>query len=183
MKLRSLHKILAIVALLLLLFSCASDLDFDQVNNLKIEPVVVTNLAYFEVKANQFVTNGTEQNVFFDAPTIEVFNDSFFKQRLKKVELFFELQNTINRRYAISLVFLDKNNQSVHSTNMIILPSSGIENKVTKTEIFENAELDLLKRTTKIVFTMTMFPGLPLSESSLGSLKMRSGVTAYLVVE
>ena len=66
---------------------------------------------------------------------------------------------------------------------MIILPSSGIENKVTKTEIFENAELDLLKRTTKIVFTMTMFPGLPLSESSLGSLKMRSGVTAYLVVE
>jgi hypothetical protein len=54
---------------------------------------------------------------------------------------------------------------------------------VTKTEIFENAKLDLLKTTTKLAFVVTMLPGPGLSESSLGSLKFRSGATVYLVLE
>lgn len=183
MKVHYFSKFLGIVVVLLFSFSCASDLDFDQVKNLKIEPVVVTNLAYFETKANQFVNNGVEQNVLFDTSTIEIFNDSFFRNRLKKVELFFELENTINRAYSVGLVFLDSNNKIVHTLNLTIPAYSGVENKVSKTDVFENAQLGLLKKTTKIVFTMTMFPGIPLNASSSGSLKMRSGVTAYLVVE
>lgn len=182
MKFRAFNRFLGIL-LSFFLFSCASDLDFNQVNDVKIEPVIVTNLAYFDVLANQFVTNGAEQNVIFDAPTVDVFNGSFFRQRLKKVELFFEMENTISRGYSVDLVFLDRNNQPVHAINLAIPPYSGKVNKVTKTEVFENTQLDLLKRTTRIAFTMTMLPGAALSESSTGSLKLRSGVTAYLVVE
>ena len=54
MKLPMLHKVLAIVVLLLFSFSCASDLDFDQANDLKLEPIVVANLAYFNVEAKDF---------------------------------------------------------------------------------------------------------------------------------
>lgn len=177
------HRILGILILVLFFFSCASDLDFNQVNDLKLEPVFISNLAYFDVPANQFVTNGVEQTITVDTPTIDIFNDAFFKENLAKADFFFEINNTINRAYTLDLVYLDKNNQALYSTNFTIPAYSGVENLVTKTEIFENAKLDLLKRTTKIAFILKMLPGPILSESSTGSLKLRSGVTAYLIVE
>ncbi|WP_338645603.1 hypothetical protein V5J73_10170 [Flavobacterium sp. KS-LB2] len=183
MKLRAVTTFLRILILILFSSSCASDLDFNQVNDVKVEPVIISNLAYFDIQANQFVTGGVEQNVFFDAPTVDVFNEKFFTDSLNRVDLFFELNNTINRSYRIDIVFLDRNNQFIHSTNLIVPAYSGVENSSTKTEIFENATLDLLKRTTKITFTLTMFSGPPLTESSLGSIKLRSAVTAYFVVE
>ena len=183
MKLPALNRVVGLLILLLFSFSCASDLDYDQANDLKLEPVFVANLAYFDVPANEFVTDGVEQSVIFDTPTVDVFNDDFFRDNLKKVEFFFEMENTINRAYSVDLVFLDNNNQRVHAINLTVPAFTGTENKITKTEIFENIQLDLLKRTTKIVFTLTMLPGAPLNENSSGRLKLRSGVTAYLVVE
>ena len=183
MKLPALNRVVGLLILLLFSFSCASDLDYDQANDLKLEPVFVANLAYFDVPANEFVTDGVEQSVIFDSPTVDVFTDDFFRDNLKKVEFFFEMENTINRAYSVDLVFLDNNNQRVHATNFTVPEYAGAENKVTKTEIFQNAQLDLLKRTTKIVFTLTMLPGATLNENSSGRLKLRSGVTAYLVVE
>jgi hypothetical protein len=183
MKRPALNRVVGLLILLLFSFSCASDLDYDQANDLKLEPIFVANLVYFDVPANEFVTNGVEQSVIFDTPTVDVFNDDFFRDNLKKVEFFFEMENTINRAYSVDLVFLDNNNQRVHATNFTVPEYAGAENKVTKNEIFENAQLDLLKRTTKIVFTLTMLPGAPLNENSSGRLKLRSGVTAYLVVE
>ncbi len=179
----SIYSILSLIFLVLFSFSCASDLDYDQVNNVKLEPVVVSNLAYFDVPANQFVIGGIEQPVFFDVSTTDIFSENFFTDKLRKVDLFFEVNNTINRGYTIDLIFLDNNNQQLHTTNFVVPAYSGTENKVTKTEIFENAQLDLLKRTTKIAFAIQMMSGPLLTENSLGSLKLRSGVTAYFVVE
>ena len=56
------------------------------------------------------------------------------------------MENTINRAYLVNLVFLDNNNQSLYTINLTIPAYVGLENKVTKTETFENAQLDLLKR-------------------------------------
>lgn len=183
MKLPVLNSVFCLFLLLLLSFSCASDLDYDQANNIKLEPVFIANLAYFDVPANEFVTNGVEQPVIFDVPTVDIFNDAFFRKSLKKVEFFFEMENTINRTYVVDLVFLDRTNQVVHTTNFTFPAYTGLENKGTKTEIFENTQLDLLKRTTKIAFTLKMLPGAPLNENSSGRLILRSSVTAYLVVE
>lgn len=183
MKALGLNRVISLLLLLLLSFSCASDLDYDQVSDIKLEPVFIANLAYFDIPANEFVTGGVEQNVIFDAPTVDVFNDSFFRKSLKKVDFFLEIENTIARAYVVDLVFLDRNNQVVHTTNFTVPEYTGEENKVTRTEIFENTQLDLLKRTVRIAFTLRMLPGAPLTETSSGNLKLRSGVTAYLVVE
>ena len=183
MKLQTLFRFLGLTVIPLFSLSCASDLDFDQVNTVKLEPVIVTNLVSFDAKASQFVVNGIERNIIFDASTIQIFNDSFFRQRLKKVELFYELENTINRAFSIDLVFLNKTNEPVHTLNLAIPSYIDSENKTTKTDIFEGLQLDLLKRTTKITFRIVMRPGRTLTASSVGSLKLRSSVTAYLVIE
>ncbi len=182
-KKQPIYSILGSIFFLLFSFSCSSDLDYDQVNNVKLEPVLVSNLAYFDVPANQFVTGGIEQPVFFEVSTTDIFTEKFFTDKLRKVDLFFEVNNTINRGYTIDLIFLDNNNQQLHTTNFIVPAYSGVENKVTKTEIFENAQLDLLKRTTKIAFILQMMSGPLLNENSPGSLKLRSGITAYFVIQ
>ena len=183
MKLLDFYRILGILLLTLFSFSCSSDLDFNQANDLKLEPVFISNLAYFDVPVNRFVTNGVEQSVIVDSPTVDVFNDAFFTNHLTRADLFFEIDNTINRAYTLDIVLRDINNQPLYSINLNVPAYTGTENLVTKTEIFENAKLDLLKRTTRMTFVLQMLSGPPLNENSLGNIKLRSGVTAYLIVQ
>lgn len=183
MKRIRIKKVLGLVLLVLIAFSCTSDLDYNQIENIKLEPVYVGNLAYFDVLANEFVTGGVEQNVKYDVPIFDLFNDEFFRKNFKKAELFFEVDNSITRAYTVDMVFLDVNKQAVHSVSFFVPAYTGVINKVTKTEVFENSQLDLLKRTINIAFTLTMLPGSALSESSPGNIKLRAGVTAYLVIE
>jgi hypothetical protein len=177
-------RILGIFILALFSFSCTSNLDFNQVNTLKLTPVYVANFATFEVPANEFVTNGVEQTVSGEVSDFDVFRDTYFKKSLTRADLFFEFNNTINRAYKINLYFLDINNNPVYSISFpVITPYTGTTNLVTKTEIFENAKLDLLKTTKRIAFTVTMASGVPLTENSLGSLKLRSSATVYLTLQ
>jgi hypothetical protein len=177
------NKIIATLFLALVSFSCASDLDFDQVNDVKLEPAYVTNLAYFDVPANDFVTGGTEQTLTFDEQTVDLFNDDFFRDNLVKTEFFFEFNNTINRAYAVDIILFNANDAPLYTMHFDVPANTGVENLVTKTEVFEGAKLDLLKNTVKMAFVLRLLPGPVLSESSLGSIKLRSGLTAYLVVE
>jgi hypothetical protein len=176
-------KILSIIILSILSLSCSSDLDFDQVNDLKIEPVVVANLASFDIPANQFVSGGIEQTVTGDLLDFNVFRDEYFKKSVVRTDFFFEFNNTINRAYIINLTFLDANSTPIYNIPFNVPAYSGTQNLVTKTELFENTKLDILKATTKIAFVISMLPGPGLSESSLGSLKLRSSATVYLVLE
>lgn len=183
MKIAALKRFFAIFAVGLSCICCSSDLDFDQVNTIKLEPVFIANLAFFDVPAPDLVINGAEQNIVFDVATVDVFTDKFFRENLNKVDLFTEIENTINRAFDIEYVFLDRDNNVVYRANFSVPAFSGTTNKVNRTDVFENVELDLLKRTTKIAFGLRMQSGAPLTETSSGKLILRSGVTAYLVVE
>lgn len=183
MKLLHFHRNLGIFLLLFFSFSCSSDLDFNQANDLKLEPVIVSNLAYFDISAHEFVSSGVEQSLLVDSPTVDVFSDAFFKKHLSRADLFFEVNNTITRAYSLDIIFRDSNNQPLYSVNINVPANTGAENLSTKTEIFQNAKLDLLKMTTKITFAVKMLPGQPLTENSAGTIKLRSGVTAYLIVQ
>lgn len=176
-------KFSGLLLLVIVCFSCASDLDFNQVNDVKLEPVFVSNLASFEIPAKDFVTGGVEQNVIYAVPTVDIFNDSFFRNNLVKAGLDFEINNTINRAYTLEITFLDVNDSPIHSINFSIPAYTGTENLVSTTETFENTQLNILKRTTKMAFLLRMASGPALTENSLGSIKLRSGVTAYFIIE
>ena len=60
------NRLFGILILSFFYFSCSSDLDFDQINDLKLEPVFVANMASFDIKANQFVIGGVEQPLVGD---------------------------------------------------------------------------------------------------------------------
>ena len=174
------NKFFGIFILSILSFSCSSDLDFNQFNKLKLEPVFVANLASFDIPANEFVIGGIERNVAGDVLDFNVFRNTYFNNALTKADFFFEINNTINRAFEIKLTLLDVNNTPLYTIPFDIPANTTI----SKTEIFENAKLDLLKRTTKITFVFLLPPDVPaLSETSLGSLKLQSSATLYLVAE
>ena len=177
------NKFLKIFILSIFFLSCSSDLDFNQVNDLKLEPVVVSNLAGFDVQASQFVVGGVEQTVSGDLMNFDVFKQSFFDQNLNRADFFFEFNNTINRGFRINLILLDTNNTPLYTIPFDVPAYTAGQTPVTKKEIFQNAKLDLLKNTSKIAFVITIMPGPALSQSSLGSLKLRSSATLYFVVE
>ncbi len=177
------NKFFGIFLLCIFSLSCSSDLDFNQVNDLKLEPVVIANLATFDVQANQFVIGGVEQPVVGDLMDFDVFKENFFNENLVRADFFFEIDNTINRGFRINLFLLDANNNPLYTIPFDVPAYTGTQNLVTKTEIFQNAKLNLLKNTVKIAFVVTLLPGPVLSENSLGSLKLRSSATLYFVVE
>ena len=177
-------RIFKLLFLSILFISCSSDLDFDQVKDLKLEPVIVANLAYFDVAANKFVDNGMEQQIPFDVQNFNVFKDQYFRDNLAKAEFNFELENTINRAFTLNVLLLNDNDQILQSIRLAIPSYSGTSNVIKyPTEVFENQRLDLLKQSTKIGFVVIMAAGPPLNENSVGSLKLRSSATAYMVIQ
>jgi hypothetical protein len=176
-------KFLKIFTLSVFFISCSSDLDFNQVNDLKLEPVVVSNLASFDVQANQFLVGGAEQPVSGDLMSFDVFKQPFLDQNLNRADFYFEINNTINRGFKINLILLDANNNPLYTIPFDIPAYTGAPNQITPTEIFQNTKLDLLKNTSKIAFVVNLLPGPPLTSSSVGSLKLRSSGTLYFVAQ
>ena len=168
---------------ILSVLSCSSDIDFNQGNDLALEPVIVANLATFDIPAHQFVSGGIEQPQFVDVPNFDLFKDSFFKNNLLKVEFFFEINNTINRDFVIDLVLLDINDSELYRISIPVPAYTGVENLVPYPELFDSSNLVILTSTRKMSFTITMQPGPTLSESSLGSLKLRSSTTGYFSIK
>jgi hypothetical protein len=183
MKASILNKIPKILVFAFLFLSCSSDLDFDQVNDLKLTPVFVANLAYFNVPASQFVNNGSEQ-IMFDVTDFDAFKEEFFRDNLVKAEFDFEIENTIVRAFTIEVLFLNDNDQLLQTVTFMVPAYAGSTNVIKyPTEVFENQRLALLKQTTKIGFLVKMASGPPINANSLGNLKLRSSATVYMEIE
>lgn len=173
MKLHYISRFFKSIIVALLFCSCASDLDFNQADNLKIEPVLVANLTYLEAKANDFIDNGAEHDIVFDAVDFDVFRNNFLKDNLVKAQFDFEVENTIRRDFIITFAFLDANNQITHNTT-INAPAYAVLKHV---DFFENQTLDLLKNSVKLEIKIAIQPGNPITNNSEGHLKLRSGAT------
>ena len=180
----SFRRIYKFLGLAFLFFSCASDLDIDQVDDLKLEPVYVANLAFFDVPANKFADDGTAEEIAFDIQPFNVFKEKFFTDRLVKAELYFEMENTINRSFTLDVVLYDKNDAILETLNFPVPAYTGGENIIKyPIEVFEAERLALLKKTVKVGFTVRIGAGPALNENSVGNLKLRSSATAYMEIE
>lgn len=160
-------------------FSCSSDLDFDQVNDFNIQPVFIGNLAYINRDASDFISNGTETPVFSYTSDVDFLSKSFVKENLVKTELYFRIKNTINRSYAFNVTFLNKNGAPIYNIKMDAAAYNGTETIVEKTETFTAANVSILENTAKMVFSVRMFAGPPITAATPGSVELSSGVTAY----
>ncbi|KAF2512742.1 hypothetical protein EYY60_06440 [Flavobacterium zhairuonense] len=183
MKQNCINSILRVFAIAILFCSCSSDLDFDQVKDLKLEPVYVANLAYFDVPANKLINDGGNQ-IAYDSRYFDVFKKQFIRDYLSKAEFDIEIENTIQRGFVVNMLLLNSKDQILITKTFAVPAYTGGTNVIKyPTEVFENQRLELLKQTERIGFIVLMTSGAPLDENSLGSLKLRSSATAYFEIE
>jgi hypothetical protein len=182
MKFTFFKKIILITTLACCFFSCSSDLDFEQVNDFNMQPVFIGNLAYINREASDFISNGTETPNFSYTSDVDFLRKSFVKENLVKTELYFRIKNTINRSYAFNVTFLNRNGVPIYNIKMDVPAYNGSEVIVEKTETFTAANLSILENTTRMVFSVRMFAGPPITAATLGRVELSSGVTAYFDV-
>ncbi|WP_343697265.1 hypothetical protein [Flavobacterium sp.] len=183
MKRNLLYRISILLFSAVLFLSCASDLDFDQIDDLKLKPVFVANLAYFDINADQIEDNGQGQEIPPDVEEFDVFKNKFFTDNLVKAELNFETNNTVNRAFEIELILIDANNQPLDTIKLEVSKYAGGSNIIQyTTEVFEGERLNLLKRTMKIGFVIKTVTGSG-TEAISGNLKLKSGATVYMEIE
>ncbi|WP_242202435.1 hypothetical protein [Aestuariivivens insulae] len=167
------------------ILSCTKPVDFDQANDLVLEPVVASDLIFFKANATEFFVNNTELVTVKDSVIIDLFRREFFVDHVAKAEFVFEITNSINRGGRVTVELFDINDQKRHEFS-ITAPASPDNSDVvtTHTEVFEAQALDALKVTDKVVLTLQVLAGGdPLNDNSPGRIELKSKGVFYVKVE
>lgn len=179
---RIIYHISAVLTGLFLLNACTKDVDFNQLDELELNPIVESSIFYFNAPASQFYSNG-EITVSQDFILIDFFNNSFSVDYLSKAEFIFEVTNSIDKEFQLQMDFVDGNDNTQHSIVLTALQSPNNTNIVTEQlEVFEGDTLLALKNTVKLVFTITLQSGAPISQNTLGDIQLKSKGLFYFTI-
>lgn len=177
--------LLVIVLSFVFITSCTKDVDFNQIDDLVLQPVVASDLIFFNAPATKFYVNGSELSTVKDSVIIDLFNRDFVVENLVKAEFVFEATNSINRAFNVQIDFKDDLNVLRHSFSVSSTASpTNSDILVTHIEVFENATLDALKASNKVVLTVqALSGGSPLNDNTPGRIHLKSKGIFYLKIE
>lgn len=176
--------VMVVLVALSTLASCTKPVDFNQVNDLQLNPVFESSLVYINEPANRFLVNETEVTVLQDSVNIDFFNDQFIIDNLVRADLLFQTINSIPRGFQVRVDMMDNSNQILHTFSFSTGASPDNSDLVTEhTEVFQGSSMVALKNTTKMMFTLTLLPGPAIDANTLGRIILKSKGTFYLNVQ
>lgn len=134
---------------LILFFSCAEEQDFDQFDDLAIEPTVASSIFYFESDEQTINTVGTGE-FYEEVFTFEAFSDDNVSDRVLDGVITYQLENTTSKPLALLIEFLDVDGNVLDSESFIVdeEPAPILERQVAYGE--GGKSLDILRNTTNI---------------------------------
>lgn len=143
------RKLFVILIPVLLVSACAEEQDFDQFDDLSVEPTVASSIFYFEsdeATINAFGAGGFYDQVF----TFEAFNEDFVSERILDGVITYQLENTTSKELAVLIEFLDDGQNVLDSESFVIgeEPAPLFERQVAYGE--GGKSLDILRNTTNI---------------------------------
>ena len=176
---RKVSLLFPILASLALITSCVKDAEIDQAEIIDLNRTVASSLIFTEVEASRFSENGSDIVTVRDSvANIEIFNDQLITDNLKKAELFFEANNTINSIFNLRVDFLNDVDQLQHTLSFDAQNSTTGNIVMTEyIEIFEDDSLEALRSVKKMMITLTLYPnsdGYVLNDDSIGEIVLES---------
>ncbi len=143
---------IASVLLLALLSACADEQNFDQIDDLSVEPLVATSIFYFESDENTI--NAMPAGQFYDQNfTFEAFNEPFVADNLLDGKITYQLENTTSKELEIMVEFLDADGNVLDSETFILQPEQTFPLEVEVNYGVGGQSLDILRNTTDIRVT------------------------------
>jgi len=167
------------------LISCVKDTDFEQAVPLALTPVLEVSLIQIEETPVSFLdSSGTEVLSISDEIVLELFSQNAVKDYLFKAELVFEITNSINKAFDVTLSFYDPSNTLQHTFSIAVDNSATNTPLITEhLEVFEASILDALKLSNKLNITIKLISNSTSSDltaASEGIIALKSKAIFYL---
>lgn len=179
---RTITVYIAFVLLCICFTGCIKDTDFDQTENIVVDPVFELNLIHFNLDARQFYDsiNSTPILTVRDTTKLKFLDDPTLHENLIRAEFYFKFTNSIPRQFNVDFQFISENNDTTYTTQTQVLMGTPSNPKVT--EFIENVEGEGIKNITlanRIVISVTI----PDSNINLqGNLNLKSKAAYYLEI-
>jgi len=142
-----------------LLASCASDLDFDQADDVILTPNVEADLVLFTLGTETFIDASIPDTtlVVRDTTRLEFLDDSFVRDNIKEMELTFQVDNTFNQSFTNRSVFLNSNGVEQYILEFSVAGSSdGTTARTTVIEILDENELEAIRNSIQLANELTL---------------------------
>ena len=171
----------SLIICFLALFSCANNLDFDQINDYSVTPTISASLAYFTILPSRFFDSTGNQSitVIEDESEIRVLDNSFFQEKLVKIDFYIAIKNEFDNDFSVQVDFLDDDRILMGSLNEIRVEAKELDFEYKETiEVSVNPNIlnaRILRVTLRIDNTAT-----PLNSLNIDEFQFKSSVITYL---
>ncbi|UJH89762.1 hypothetical protein LZ575_11960 [Antarcticibacterium sp. 1MA-6-2] len=152
------------------MLSCVKDVDFDQAEDIALEPKLQVDLLIFDVDEVDFVDPITSQlrTVIRDTVRLEFLDDDYIQDNLQQVEFRFKYKNSFPQAFSNKISFLSENNNTQHSLDFFIGAGSSLNPAITeKIDLIEEDRIQIIKRSIKMVVEIEVLPSQDPFEGSL----------------
>ena len=175
----SLKKLIPIFFCLLTITSCVDNLDFSQIEDYSVTPKYTVSLTYFTILPFQFFNqSGIQEFQKTDITDFRVFENSYTRDNLVKVDFNVEIKNEFDRDFTLKIAFLDGNNNLTHRFKEIKVNANNLNYKFDETiEVSVNPNI---KNTTKVRVTIIDNSALPLDATDTTEFEFKSSAKIYI---
>ena len=172
-------KLIPILFCFLAITSCVDNLDFSQIEDYSITPEYTVSLTYFTVLPFQFFNQaGVQESQKSDITEFRVFENSYTRKNLVKVDFSVEIKNEFDRDFTLQITFLDDNNNLTHRFNEIKVNANNLDYKFDETvEVRTNPNV---KNTTKVSVDIIDNSSLPIDPSDTTEFEFKSSAKIYI---
>ena len=161
--------------------SCVNDIDLSQIEEYSISPEYTVSLAYFTILPFQFFNqSGVQVTERSDITDFRVFENSYAKDNLLKLDFYVEIRNEFDRDLTLQISFLDNSMNITHRFDDLKVNANNLNYKFDETiEVSTNPNI---KTTTKIKVVILDNSAGPLDVSAKTEFEFKSSVKIYMNV-
>ncbi len=162
--------------------SCVKDTDFNQLDDVVINPVVEVNFIHFTLQIDDF-----QDNPFFegsltvvDTTEIRFLNDDFAVDNIKEAEFFFRVTNSFPVGLDANFTFLSEDNVPYYEINFPIQMSEDGSEIITEfIQTINQTDVGLLTQNEKVIVTINLQTN---NQNLEGILNLQSKTIYYLEI-
>lgn len=164
-----------------ILMSCVKDVDFDQVDEFEMTPVVESSLVHSELPV-PVLDSVPFTLTISDTTQIELFSNSFSVDKLEQAELYFETLSTVSQSLSVEIHLLDDNYTVLDELTFSLSAASEGEEETASAELeYSEERINTLTNATQVIFYITI-PDFG-NRNEEAYVKLRSKGTFYLYIE
>ena len=149
----------SIFLLFICLFSsCIQKLDFEQIEDLDIEPVFTSSMVHFTLNQIAFFDRINSLEIVAPIKKDSKFlslNSTFVRENLIKMQVDFEINNQFDRDFSVVFQFLDDNDAITHSFQTFNIGANNLKFLHREEIIVKNNQLFLSSTKIRVLVQLT----------------------------